>query len=137
HGRLSPETVQLRFFTAHPRLSDAEVERFTNVDGRDRVALVATLDDHIVAVVRYDRAPGTDEAEVAFVADDAQQRRGVATLLLEHLAALARSNGISRFTPETLGHNRRMLDVFRYAGFATQAAFQQGTVHVTFPIAED
>src|SRR4029077_104948 len=116
HGRLSPETVQLRFFTAHPRLSDAEVERFTNVDGRDRAALVAVLDDGIGAVVRYDRSPGTDEAEVAFVVEDAQQRRGVATLLLEHLAALARSNGITRFTAETLGPNRRMLDLSRDAG---------------------
>ena len=59
HGRLSPETVQLRFFTPHPRLSDAEVERFTQVDGTDRAALVATQDDEIVAVVRYDRTPGT------------------------------------------------------------------------------
>jgi acetyl coenzyme A synthetase (ADP forming)-like protein len=137
HGRLSPETVQLRFFTPHPRLSDAEIQHFTNVDGRDRAALVAVLDDQIIAVVRYERAPGTDEAEVAFVVEDAHQRRGVATLLLEHLAALARRNGITRFTAETLGHNRRMLDVFRDAGFPIQASWQDGVVHVTFPLVED
>jgi acetyl coenzyme A synthetase (ADP forming)-like protein len=137
HGRLSPETVQLRFFSPHPRLSEAEVERFTHVDGTHRAALVAVEGDEIVAVVRYDRAPGTDQAEVAFVVDDAHQGRGMATLLLEHLAALARRNGIRRFTAETLAHNRRMLGVFHDAGFAIQSSWQDGAVHISFPIVED
>ncbi|MBV8161951.1 MAG: GNAT family N-acetyltransferase [Acidimicrobiia bacterium] len=137
HRRLSLETVQLRFFGPHPRLSEREVERFTHVDGHDRAALAATENDDIVAVVRYDRAPGTDDAEVALVVDDAHQGRGVATLLLEHLAAWARHQGIRRFTAETLAENRRMLGVFRDAGFPTETSFQGGTVHLSFAIAED
>jgi len=137
HGRLSPDTIHLRFFTAHPRLNDDEVRRFTTVDGRDRVALVATLHDDIVAVVRYDRAEGSDEAEVAFVVDDAHQGRGIATLLLEHLAAIARHNGIRRFVAETLAENRRMMNVFRAVGFAVQSRMQDGVVDVSFPIVQD
>ena len=34
------------------------------------------------------------------------------TLLLEHLAAIARLNGIARFTAEVLADNRAMLAVF-------------------------
>jgi len=137
HGRLSPETVRLRFFSPHPTLSQAEAERFANVDGKDRAALVATQDDQIIAVVRYDRIPGTDEAEVAFVVEDAHQGRGVATLLLEHLAAWARLQGIRRFTAETLAENRRMLGVFHDAGFAVKSAWGDGAVNVSFPITED
>jgi len=137
HGRLSPETVRLRFFSPHPTLSQAEAERFTNVDGKDRAALVATQGDQIIAVVRYDRIPGTDEAEVAFVVEDAHKGRGVATLLLEHLAAWARLQGIRRFTAETLAENRRMLGVFHDAGFAVKSAWGDGAVHVSFPITED
>ena len=48
---------------------------------------------------RYDRLPGTSEAEVAFVVADEHQGRGLGTLLLEHLAAAARERGITRSSP--------------------------------------
>ena len=98
HGRLSPESIYFRFFSPKPRLSDKEVERFTTVDFQDRVALVALLGDEIIAVARFDRWPHTDEAEVAFTVEDAHQGRGIATVLLEHLAAVAREQGLKRFT---------------------------------------
>jgi len=90
HDRLSPETIYFRFFTPHPHLSEAEITRFTTVDYDDRMALVATLGDEFVGVARYDRWPGTDEAETAYTVDDKHQGRGIATVLLEHLAAAAR-----------------------------------------------
>jgi len=135
HARLSPESVILRFFGPHPRLSDAEVERFTTVDGVDRVALVAVRSRDIVAVARYDRAPGSDEAEVAFVVDDAFQGRGLGTILLEHLASAARARGIGRFVADTLSENFRMLGVFRDAGFARQLTRSSEVMRVVLDIA--
>jgi len=134
HARLSEETVYLRFFSALPTLSPALLERFTHVDYVDRLALVALLGEEIVAVARYDRIPGGDEAEVAFVVDDAHQGRGLGTLLLEHLAAAAKEAGIRRFVAETLPHNQRMLHVFRDAGWRTERSFSEGVVRVVFPI---
>jgi signal transduction histidine kinase len=52
HGRLSSESIYLRFFSAHPRLTPREVEHFTHVDHESRFALVALLGDELVAVVR-------------------------------------------------------------------------------------
>jgi GNAT superfamily N-acetyltransferase len=118
HARLSSESIVLRFFGPHPRLSDAEVERFTHVDGIDRVALVAERADEIVAVARYDRTPGSDEAEVAFVVEDAAQGQGLGTVLLKELAVTARSHGVRWLVADTLSENFRMLNVFRHAGFA-------------------
>src|SRR3954447_5891017 len=112
HGRLSAETIYYRFFSPKPRLTEREVERFTTVDFVDRVALVAELGDDIIAVGRFDRWPGQPEAEVAFVVDDAHQGRGLGALLLEHLAAIARGAGITRFTAEVLPDNRPMLSTF-------------------------
>jgi acyl-CoA synthetase (NDP forming)/GNAT superfamily N-acetyltransferase len=134
HSRLSAETVYLRFFSPMPRLSPELVQRFVNVDYEDRMALVAVLGDELISVARYDRLPGTRDAEVAFVVDDAHQGRGVATLLLEHLALAARENGIERFVAETLPQNRRMLDVFRSAGFGDERSFGDGVVAVSFHI---
>jgi GNAT superfamily N-acetyltransferase len=117
HATLSPESIVLRFFGPHPRLSDSEVERFTHVDGVDRVALVVEGEAGIVAVARFDRSPGGDEAEVAFVVGDAQQGHGIGTFLLQRLADEARARGIRWFVADTLSENFRMLHVFRDAGF--------------------
>ncbi len=91
---MSPESIYFRFFSPKPRLTDKEIERFTTVDFHDRVALVALLGDAMIGVARFDRWPGKDEAEVAFIVADAHHGRGIATVLLEHLAALARETGI-------------------------------------------
>ena len=87
HERQSPESVYFRFFSPRPRLSDKEVDHFTHVDHRDRVAFVAVLGDDIIGVARYERYTGTDTAEVAFFVDDDHNGRGLATVMLEYLAA--------------------------------------------------
>jgi acyl-CoA synthetase (NDP forming)/RimJ/RimL family protein N-acetyltransferase len=134
HGRLSAETVYLRFFSPLPRLSPQLVEHFTNVDYTDRLALVAELGNELVAVARYDRLTGTADAEVAFVVVDAHQGRGLATIMLEHLAVAARDRGVERFVAETLPTNSRMIGVFRDAGFQEEHRFSDGVIKVSFPI---
>ena len=89
-----------------------EVERFTRVDYVNRLALVAEDNSGLVAVARYDRTPGTAEAEVAFVVADQYQHHGIGTLLLERLAAAAWQRGITAFVATTLAENREMLQVF-------------------------
>ncbi len=135
HGRLTPESIYYRFFSPKPRLTAKEVDRFTTVDMVDRAALVAELGDDVIAVARFDRWPGRDEAEVAFTVADEHQGRGLATILLEHLAAIARAQGIDRFTAEVLPDNRAMLGVFRRAGFEVRNEFSGGVVDVAFDIA--
>jgi acyl-CoA synthetase (NDP forming)/GNAT superfamily N-acetyltransferase len=134
HAGLSSQSLYFRFFSPKPRLTDAEVERFTTVDMADRVALVAILGDELIADARYDRWPGKDEAEVAFTVADEHQGRGLSTILLEHLAAIARTRGIARFTAEVLGENRAMLSVFARAGWPVTRAFDSGVVDVVFDI---
>jgi succinyl-CoA synthetase alpha subunit/GNAT superfamily N-acetyltransferase len=134
HSGLSTETVYRRFFSVHPRLSADEVGRFTNLDYKERLALVGTSRGLLVGVGRYDRLPGSADAEVAFVVADEHQGRGLGTLLLEHLALAARQRGISRFVADTLSSNREMRAVFAAAGFSEEASFDQGVVRIVFPI---
>ena len=136
HGRLSHQSVYYRFFSPRPRLSQDDVTRFTTVDYDDRMALVALLGDDLVGIASYDRWPGRREAEVAFTVDDEHQGRGVATVLLEHLAVIARSHGITRFTAEVLPENRKMLSVFKRAGFQAKSQFADGVVEVEMDILE-
>ena len=114
------ETIYYRFFAPYPVLSPRDVQRFTNVDHDDRVALVAMVAGEIVGVVRYDRmTAGGDEAEVAFVVRDDFQGCGLGSVLLEHLVGWRRERGVRRFVAEVLPANRRMLGVFRDAGYAS------------------
>ncbi|MEZ7131338.1 GNAT family N-acetyltransferase [Nonomuraea sp. AD125B] len=133
YSRLSDESIYFRFFGPRPRLSDRDVERFTNVDYVDRVALIATIGTEMVAVIRYDKT-GPGEAEVAFLVEDAHQGRGVASVLLEHLAATAREQGIETFVADVLPANMRMMGVLRQAGYTAQSRFADGVVRMTLDL---
>ncbi|MEV0784273.1 GNAT family N-acetyltransferase [Streptomyces sp. NPDC050423] len=142
YEQVSPESKYYRFFAPYPRLSAKDVHRFTHHDYVDRVGLAVMVGGEFIATVRYDRidaqgrpasAPA-DEAEVAFLVQDAHQGRGVASALLEHIAAVARERGIRRFAAEVLPANNKMIKVFRDAGYTQQRSFEDGSVHLTLDL---
>ncbi|WP_327243969.1 bifunctional acetate--CoA ligase family protein/GNAT family N-acetyltransferase [Streptomyces sp. NBC_01320] len=142
YEQVSDESKYYRFFAPYPRLSAKDVHRFTHHDYVDRVGLAVTVGGEFIATVRYDRIDATgrpasapaDEAEVAFLVQDAHQGRGVASALLEHIAAVARERGIRRFAAEVLPANNKMIKVFRDAGYTQQRSFEDGAVHLTLDL---
>ncbi|WP_306336098.1 bifunctional GNAT family N-acetyltransferase/acetate--CoA ligase family protein [Streptomyces sp. KL118A] len=142
YEQVSDESKYYRFFAPYPRLSAKDVHRFTHHDQVDRVGLAATVGGEFIATVRYDRidergmaasAPA-DEAEVAFLVQDAHQGRGVASTLLEHIAAVARERGIRRFAAEVLPANSKMIKVFTDAGYQQKRSFEDGVVRLEFDL---
>lgn len=138
YEQVSDESKYYRFFAPYPRLSAKDVHRFTHHDFVDRVGLAATVGGEFIATVRYDRineqgrpasAPA-DEAEVAFLVQDAHQGRGVASALLEHIAAVARERDIRRFAAEVLPANSKMIKVFTDAGYTQKRSFEDGSVRL-------
>ncbi|MCX5011270.1 GNAT family N-acetyltransferase [Streptomyces sp. NBC_00555] len=142
YEQVSDESKYYRFFAPYPRLSDRDVHRFTHHDYVDRVGLAATIGGEFIGTVRYDRigadgrpASGpSDEAEVAFLVQDAHQGRGVASALLEHIGAVARERGIRRFAAEVLPANTKMIKVFRDVGYEQKRSFEDGSVHLTLDL---
>ncbi len=142
YERVSDESKYYRFFAPYPRLSDRDVHRFTHHDYVDRVGLAAIVGDEFIATVRYDRIDGrgmpaaapADEAEVAFLVQDAHQGRGVASALLEHIGAVARERGIRRFAAEVLPANNKMIKVFTDAGYTQKRSFEDGVVRLEFDL---
>lgn len=115
-ARLSAESIRKRFLAAKPRFTKAELRYLTEVDGRNHIALVALLDDELVAVARCVRLPdrpGT--AEMAIVVGDPWQGQGIGRALALALADAAVAVGIRRFAATMLGDNeaaRRLMRTF-------------------------
>ncbi len=134
HERQSPDSRYRRFFSPKPTLTDRDLERFTEVDFVDRAALVVEQHGEFIGWASYDRWKNRSDVEVAFQVDDAHQGKGIATLLLEHLAAIARHNGFERFTAQTMADNRAMLTVFSKAGWPVHRRFDSGIIDIDFPL---
>jgi RimJ/RimL family protein N-acetyltransferase len=136
--RLSPEAIYHRFFQTKTSLTDDELRYLTELDFRDHVALVATVElegrEQIVAVARFVRLKppaAVDRAEIAFVVGDEYQHRGIGTLLMAHLATMACHLGYSAFEAEVLPDNGAMLRVFEHSGLPIVERGGEGMIHVT------
>ncbi len=139
YGRVSDESKYLRFFAPYPRLTRRDIARFTDVDSTDRVALIVTVGPDMVAVGRFDRAgpvgtPAGRQADVAFLVEDAHHGRGLASVLLEHLAVIARELGITAFVAQVLPQNERMARVFADAGYTVRDRTEDDVLLLDFPL---
>ena len=134
HAAMSPDNMYLRFFSLSPLAGEQEAQRVCRDPGPDHVALLAWLGGRLVGVASYEATGRPGEAEVAFAVPDDMHRCGIATLLLEHLASLARQRGLWAFIAETLAENSAMLRVFADAGLPAQRRASDGVVELTFPL---
>jgi acetyl coenzyme A synthetase (ADP forming)-like protein len=130
---LSEESRLLRFFSAGADLV-GQARRFTQADGSEAYGVIATAGGggEIVGHAGYVRVTA-DTAEVAFAIADPRQGRGLATVLLAHLAAHAHDQGILTFTAVVRPDNHRMIEVFRESGFPVEVQAGVDIVCVALP----
>lgn len=117
---LSPRTGYLRLMA--PRSpTEEELRRFTDIDPKREIALIATAMDagkeRQVGVARCVREPDSDRAEFAIVLADDWQRRGVGTALLGAIFDAAFARGVRHVYGITLAENAGMLALARRLGF--------------------
>ena len=134
-GRLSPDAIYMRLFTPKKELTEAGLNRLVEVDFEREVALVVTIgtgaQESLIGGGRYVSANNDRRAaEVAFTVDGRYRGQGIASRLLQHLAAIARGRGITRFEAEVLAENRPMLAVFARSGLAMERRREGGVIHV-------
>lgn len=117
HSRVSDESRFLRYHYLKGALTESDLHNFCDTDPHNNVALVVERElegkKDIIGVGRYIRLPDGKTAEIAFVVQDNEQKKGIGTILLKHLAALAWQQGIRHFCGEVLRQNARMLSIFR------------------------
>ena len=136
-GRTSMQSLQRRFFVPKKGFSEREIAFFLDVDFESHVAIVAEIaEDGCPVIVGGGRfiaiQPG--QAEIAFVVVDAYQGQGIGTILMRHLAILARNAGLKELVAEVLPENTAMLKLFKKFGFRPDAKGSPQVVHLTLQL---
>jgi acyl-CoA synthetase (NDP forming)/GNAT superfamily N-acetyltransferase len=132
HDGVSDEAIRLRFFATSRRAAHQYVEHV--LADVETLALVAEQHGRLVGLGTAERLDA-HRCEIAFLVADDARGQGVGTLLLEHLAAMALTLGVTQFEADVLSENHAMLTVFRHAGFALTRTSDLGTVVLTLDTA--
>jgi acetyltransferase len=122
---LSPQSKYFRFMRALHELTPEMLVRFTQIDYDQEMALIAVIkqqDREIeVGVARYATQPDGKSCEFAIVVADAWRGRGIGTLLMTQLMAIARSRNLDVMEGEVLAANSGMLKLAAKLGFSIGA----------------
>jgi RimJ/RimL family protein N-acetyltransferase len=136
--RCSDRTIYLRFFGSLNEFSEEKSQYFAHVDGVDHFAFVAidpTDQNELIAIVRYDREPGEEQAEYAAIVEDSWQGYGIGIDLTRRLIDVACGNGVRYFYAMVMGKNKRMLELLRHLDLPEQEHHQEGVKHVEVELA--
>jgi GNAT superfamily N-acetyltransferase len=138
--RLHPDSRYRRFFSPTPSLPAAQLRYLTEVDHHMHEALLAidpqTRDG--LGIARFVRSPDDPTiAEVAVAVADDWHRRGLATALLQDLAARAREEGVKRFSASVLADNAPAVKLFGHMGDAHKRAADQGVVDLVMDVPDE
>ena len=134
---MSDESLYRRFFTGG-RPSEDVIAHLLHVDYVDHFAWVVgeSASERGLGVARYNRRSDRPQvAEAAFAVVDAEQGRGLGTLMLGALAVAADAAGIDRLCAEVLADNRPMRAVLDKAG-ASWESVEAGVVVTEIEVAD-
>jgi acetyltransferase len=132
-GRLTPEDIRYRFFSALAELSPVQILRMTQIDYDREIAFVAVeqvpgTPDRTVGVSRLIREPGGATAEFAVVVEPSWKGQGLARHLMERLFDWGREVGVREVVGSVLADNRPMLAFVRALGFRVRASAEDAEV---------
>ena len=121
HG-LSPQSSYLRFHGTIKDLSKKDLEKFTNPDSRNAVALIVLhsgeTGEEEIGVARYAIDPDGVNGEFAIVVADAWQKRGIGTRLMNALIRHLQGSGVKRISGSVLKSNSAMRKFVKLLDFA-------------------
>jgi GNAT superfamily N-acetyltransferase len=128
HQHLTDHDRYYRFFTLRPVQLDELIGTLTE-PAHGRYALGAFGADRLIGVANYTVVcDKPNVAEIAVVVAHEDHSLGVGTALLQHLAQIARANGIGRFVADILGENHLMLMVLFDLGWRCEPLEDYGSV---------
>jgi RimJ/RimL family protein N-acetyltransferase len=128
---LSAETLYARLFVLLQRLDPRTESALARVDCCEHEAIMAFAPDGVtVGIARCLRVDKPGSAEVTVTVADAWQGQGIASVLLERVAARARSVGIEQLTAICLAGNLTLIRLLSRLGATTVGRSDAGLVDI-------
>jgi GNAT superfamily N-acetyltransferase len=133
--RLGDESLYFRYFGIRKNIPEHELRDVVSHEIPHHVTLLARMSGQLIGIGEFIVGTDVTEAELAFAVADDHHHEGVATLLLERLAVIARRCGLSRLTARTMCGNQAMQLVFRNVGLDRRSEMVDGEIKSSFDLA--
>ena len=136
---LSTDSVKKRYFTHTKTFPHKDVQKLTNIDYDQNLAIVAVVPgpegtEEIVAIAQYFLDPKTQVAEVAFIVQDEWQDKGMGAVLLDYLTTTAKDHGVKTFYATVLPINKAMLSIFYNSGYSVSTEFDGDSYSIKYDL---
>jgi acetyltransferase len=121
-GRISPQDIRYRFFSAMRELSPEQTVRLTQIDYDREMAFIAVNETtgDTVGVARLACDPDGRSGEFAVIVQADMKGRGLASHLMQRLIGWARTRGLAEVVGQILADNQPMLAFIRHQGFTVR-----------------
>lgn len=138
---LSTDSVKKRYFTHTKTFPHKDVQKLTNIDYDQNLAIVALVPgpegtEEIVAIAQYFLDPKTQVAEVAFIVQDEWQDMGMGAVLLDYLTVTAKDHGVKTFYATVLPINKAMLAIFYNSGYSVSTEFDGDSYSIKYDLSK-
>lgn len=128
--KLSPESVNFRFFQMLKTLPHEKLQEFLRVDYDADMSLVVLTDAgeqaELIGIAHYSKDLRSNIADSAYLVRDDWQGKGIGLALLDALVDAAGERGIAGFTADVLASNAGMLRVFHRCGYEVATELGEG-----------
>jgi len=135
---LSGTSVQRRYFTYTKAFPHKDVQKLTNIDYKQNLAIVGVVPgpsgEEIVAISQYFLDPENQVAEVAFIVQDEWQDKGMGSFLLAYISKIAKQRGIKTFCAAVLPVNKAMLSIFYNSGYNINTEFDGDSYMIKYDL---
>lgn len=137
---LSKESVTKRYLGSVKAMPLKRVWPHVIVDYENEMSIVGVVEEegteNPIAIGSYVRIPNTKMAEISVVVRDDWQNKGLGTLLVKHLAEIAKEKGFESLTAWVLVDNTKMMHIFRKLGYPIKYRIEGNVYHVVIKLQE-
>ena len=128
---LSPRSRHFRFLEAMRSPSEALLRQLTAIDPSTDAAYVALIavgaEKREIGVARFSAQPDGKDCEFAITVSDEWQHKGLGTLMMQHLIAVARARGIESMYSSDASDNDLMRKFAEHLHFQHRRDPKDGT----------
>ena len=134
--QLSESSVYFRYFSPRRSMPHTNLQDYVNLDEEKGISVVVTTGPRetrrVIAEGRFVLSSDDPFPDTALMVDEAHQKRGIGTFLLNYLIELARERGIEGFRADVLTSNDPMIKIFSALPYKLKRRFEEGAVSLRF-----